>query len=81
MRKAGRTYAELKKMGSWFQDEVRSVLDEPMREMRETADLLRDSTDFTDGGQSRRSRAVRPAPVTAGGDGPGAEPADGRRRR
>ena len=41
LRRAGRTYAELKKMGNSFQDEMRSVIDEPVKEMRETADLLR----------------------------------------
>lgn len=47
MRRAGRAYAELKKMASGFQQEFNSVLEEPMREARETADLLRDSADFT----------------------------------
>jgi sec-independent protein translocase protein TatB len=46
MRKAGQFYAELKKMSSGFQEEFRSVVDEPMREMRDTANLLRDSADF-----------------------------------
>ena len=49
IRRAGRTYAELKKMGNSFQAEMKSVLDEPMKEMRETADLLKKSMDFTDG--------------------------------
>lgn len=48
LRRAGRTYAELKKMGNSFQDEMRSVIDEPVKEMRETADLLRSSASFTD---------------------------------
>lgn len=46
IRRFSRTYAELKKMGSGFQDELKTALDEPMREMRETADLIRDSADF-----------------------------------
>jgi len=49
IRRAGRTYSELKKMGNSFQSEMRSVLDEPMKEMRDTADLLKKSVDFTDG--------------------------------
>ena len=49
IRRAGRTYSELKKMGNSFQAEMKSVLDEPMKEMRETADLLKKSVDFTDG--------------------------------
>jgi sec-independent protein translocase protein TatB len=47
IRKFGRTYAELKKMGTGFQQEFKSAIDEPMREMRETADLLKKSADFT----------------------------------
>jgi sec-independent protein translocase protein TatB len=45
LRRAGRTYAELKKMGNTFQAEMRSALDEPVKEMRETADLLRKSVE------------------------------------
>jgi sec-independent protein translocase protein TatB len=41
VRRFGRTYAELKKMSSGFQQEFKAALDEPVREMRETADLLR----------------------------------------
>jgi sec-independent protein translocase protein TatB len=47
IRKFGRTYAELKKMGAGFQQEFKSAIDEPMREMRETADLLKKSADFS----------------------------------
>jgi sec-independent protein translocase protein TatB len=46
IRKFGKTYAELKKMGTGFQQEFKSAIDEPMREMRETADLLKKSADF-----------------------------------
>ena len=45
IRKFSHTYNELKKMGTGFQSEIKSALDEPMREMRETADLLKDSVD------------------------------------
>ncbi len=74
LRRAGRTYAELKKMGSSFQEEVRSVLDEPVREMRETADLLRDSTDFTDGVKPPKP-PVRTVPVTPAAAAPEPAPA------
>lgn len=47
IRRFGRTYGELKRMSTSFQDEMRSTLEEPMREMRETADLLREQADFT----------------------------------
>jgi sec-independent protein translocase protein TatB len=46
VRRFGKTYAELKKMSSGFQNELRSALDEPMREMRETADALRKAVDL-----------------------------------
>lgn len=45
IRRFTKTYGELRKMGSGFQSELRSVLDEPMREARETAGLLRDAAD------------------------------------
>ncbi len=45
VRKFTKTYSELKKMGSGFQSELKSALDEPMREMRETANLVRNSAD------------------------------------
>ena len=47
IRKATQTYTELRKMSTGFQSEFRSALDEPMREMRQTADLLRESADPT----------------------------------
>ncbi|MEX2626825.1 MAG: twin-arginine translocase TatA/TatE family subunit [Ilumatobacteraceae bacterium] len=46
IRRFGRTYAELKKLSTGFQQEFRSALDEPVREMRESADMLRRSADF-----------------------------------
>jgi sec-independent protein translocase protein TatB len=46
MRKLGQFYAELKKMSSGFQQEFRNATDEPLREIRETANTLRDSMDF-----------------------------------
>ena len=46
VRKFGKTYGEVKKMSNGFQNELRSALDEPMREMRETADALRKAVDL-----------------------------------
>ncbi len=46
MRKLGNFYAQMKKMSSSFQDEFKSAIDEPMREVRDTANMLRDSADF-----------------------------------
>ena len=45
VRKFTQTYGEIKKMSSGFQSELKSALDEPMREMRETANLVRDAAD------------------------------------
>lgn len=45
VRKFTKTYAEFKKMSSGFQSELKSALDEPMREIRETANLVRDAAD------------------------------------
>jgi sec-independent protein translocase protein TatB len=45
IRKFSQTYAELKKMGNGFQSELKTALDEPMREMRETADLVKRAAD------------------------------------
>jgi len=46
MRKAGKAYGDFKRMTSGFQNEMKSVLDEPMRELRETADLAKSSAMF-----------------------------------
>jgi sec-independent protein translocase protein TatB len=46
IRKAGRAYAEFKKMANGFQGELRQALDEPMRELRDTADAMRAAANF-----------------------------------
>ena len=45
VRKFTKTYAEFKKMSTGFQSELKSALDEPMREMRAPANLVRDAAD------------------------------------
>ncbi len=45
IRRFTKTYGELKKMGAGFESELRSVMEEPAREVRETAGLLRDVAD------------------------------------
>jgi len=45
VRRFSQTYSELKKMGTGFQTELKSALDEPMREIRETAKMVRDAAD------------------------------------
>jgi sec-independent protein translocase protein TatB len=46
VRKFGKTYAEFKKVTTGFQTELKAALDEPMREMKETADALRKAATF-----------------------------------
>ncbi len=46
VRKFGKVYAEFKKMSTGFQSELKSALDEPMREMRETADAFKKAANF-----------------------------------
>ena len=72
IRRAGRTYAELKRMGNSFQDEVRSVLDEPAKEMRETADLLR--TTVNDTASTVTGAAAKPAPARRAATRPATPP-------
>jgi sec-independent protein translocase protein TatB len=45
IRRFMQTYNELKKMGTGFQSEIKNAFDEPMREMRDTAKMVRDSVD------------------------------------
>jgi sec-independent protein translocase protein TatB len=62
MRKAGRAYSELRKMANSFQSEVKSVLDEPMEELRGTADAIRDATNFsTDTKKPTKTSPAKPA--------------------
>ncbi|MGI9053419.1 MAG: twin-arginine translocase TatA/TatE family subunit [Ilumatobacteraceae bacterium] len=65
LRRAGRTYAELKKMGNSFQTEMRSVIDEPMKEMRETADMLRSSATFDDTDPKKPGSGGRAVPSSS----------------
>lgn len=68
MRRAGKAVAELRRLGSSFQAEMHEQMDEPMREMRETANLLRGATDIR--GSARRavtdavSSATAPTPAS-----------------
>jgi sec-independent protein translocase protein TatB len=47
VRRAGRIYGELRRMSSGFQAELRDAIDEPMKEIRSTTDLVKSS--FTSG--------------------------------
>jgi sec-independent protein translocase protein TatB len=45
IRRFAKFYGEFKKMSSGFQNELRNALDEPMQELRSTADLLKQQID------------------------------------
>ena len=68
MRRAGKTYAELKKLSSGFQDEVRKGFEEPIREVKETAAAVRSAARFpvgtsaTSDDKPRYNPARDPAP-------------------
>lgn len=73
MRKAGQFYAEIRKMSSSFQKEFKDAVDQPMREVRETANMLRDSADFrklADGERAEKPKSAEmaPAPLVAAAD-------------
>lgn len=64
IRKATKAYNDFKKMAGGFQDEMRTVLEEPMREMRETADLVKSSAMFDPQADAKPS-AAKPAETPA----------------
>ncbi len=46
MRRAGRTWAELRKLSAGFQEEVRKGFEEPAKEVKQTADVVRKAAAF-----------------------------------
>jgi sec-independent protein translocase protein TatB len=65
VRKFGQVYAEIKKMSSGFQSELKTALDEPMREMRETAEAFKNAANF-----DFKFDADEPAAVSTPGQAP-----------
>jgi sec-independent protein translocase protein TatB len=66
VRSFGRTYSELKKMTTGFQSELKQALDEPMREMRETADAIKQAANFdaaADLLEGKKASPVQSAPA------------------
>lgn len=45
IKRAMNLYNELRKLSSGFQEEFKSVIDEPLREMKSTADLMKNAAD------------------------------------
>ncbi len=46
IRRFGKTYGEVRKMATGFQSEMKAALDEPMRELKGTADALKEAAKF-----------------------------------
>jgi sec-independent protein translocase protein TatB len=66
MRRLGRFYGDLKKMSTGFQEEFRAAVREPTRELRDTANTLRDSLDFRklqDGSRGEKPKSAEMAPA------------------
>ena len=68
MRKAGQFYAELKKMSSGFQSEFKAAVEEPLNELKNTANTLRDSADFTKLQNGKRAEKPKSAEMVAAPD-------------
>jgi sec-independent protein translocase protein TatB len=76
MRRAGQFYAELRKMSSSFQDEFKAAMEEPVREVRQTADLLRESADLRQLQDGTRPAKPHSAQMIAPAGEPGEPTAD-----
>ena len=78
VRRFMQTYNELKKMSSGFQSEIKSAFDEPMREMRDTAQMVRDAADpnrlIAEAEAEQRLRADADAAIAAEAPGNGFAP-------
>jgi len=68
MRKAGQFYGELKKMSSGFQSEFRAAVEEPLRELKDTTNTIRDSTDFRKLQSGERQEKPKSAEMLAAAD-------------
>ena len=69
VRKFTKTYNEFKKMATGFQGEVKQAFEEPMRELRGTADAVRKAADFDLGGlanDAKKAGAALTGQVTTG---------------
>ena len=71
VRKFGKAYAEFKKMSTGFQSELKTALDEPMREMRETAEAFKNAVNFDF--ESDEPDDDLPAAIEKGTDEPAAD--------
>lgn len=64
VRRFTKAYNEFKKMATGFQGEMKQAFDEPMRELRGTADAVRKAADFDislEGKQEAKPTTAKPA--------------------
>jgi sec-independent protein translocase protein TatB len=67
MRKAGRAWAELRKVSSSFQEEVRKGFEEPVNEVKKTASTVRSAATLNPA-KPRYNPAKDPPPALADGE-------------
>jgi sec-independent protein translocase protein TatB len=72
LRRFGKGYAEFRKMATGFQSEMRSALDEPIRELRETTEAIKQAANLegldelvSDAKKGFRFDSAAPAPTHA----------------
>lgn len=78
MRRAGKTYAEIKKLSSGFQDEVRKGFEEPAREVKKTAAAVKSAARMTTNtvtGKDVVKKAVKSVVTDKPRYNPGTDPA------
>ena len=65
MRKFGRAYGEFKKMANGFQGEFKGALDDPLRELRDTAEAMKQAVKFDFNEPTRVDGAAEAGPEPA----------------
>ena len=67
IRRFGRVYSEIRKISNGFQSEFKNAFDEPMRELRETAQLTRDAVlkPLQDEPETKKPEIIKPQTSTS----------------
>jgi sec-independent protein translocase protein TatB len=68
MRRAGRTWAELRKMSDGFRDEVRKGFEEPSQELRQTASAVKKAATFKTNPVKGAVKSLLEPPTTTADD-------------
>ena len=64
IRRFGRVYGELRRMSTGFQTDIKNAFEEPVRELKQTAQLTKDAV--TQALESKGTDTPRPAPTDDG---------------